>query len=185
MDKYYYVIAQLPMLSFDKPSPMTIEHFLDETKKWLSPRDYSTLSGIELDDTQNPNRGSATLRMVRLFEHRFRRDLALWRQSQKKDGEYKPEAFNLSLVQEGNPLEIERKLLRWRWDFIDTVEKDHHFDLDTLILYFLKLWILKRLSIFNKEIGLERFRNLVSAELDQYETGQEEDSAEQSMAMGE
>jgi len=129
MDRYYYVIAQLPMLSFDKPSPMTIEHFLDETKKWLSSRDYSILSAIELDETDNSRRGSATLRMVRQFEYHFRRDLALWRQSQKKDGEYKPETFNLSLVQEGNPLEIEKKILRWRWDYIDSIEKDHQAEM--------------------------------------------------------
>ena len=185
MDKYYYVIAQLPMLTFDKPSPMTIEHFLDETEKWLSPRDYSILSGIELDDTEYSGRGSAALRKIRSFEYLFRKELALWRQSQKKDGEYKPETFNLSLIQEGNPLEIERKILKWRWDFIESVEKDHHFDLDVLILYFLKLWILKRLSTFIREEGLERFRNLVSAELGQYETGREESSIEETMTSGE
>jgi hypothetical protein len=165
MDKYYYVIGQLPVLSFDKLSPMTMERFLDEAKKWLPHGEYTLLSNVKFNDTYLHKRGPRTWNTYRRFEHDFRKDIASWRQAQRKGVEYKPASFSLALIEEGNPLEIEKKLLKWRWNFIDSLEKDHHFDIDYLILYFLKLQILNRLSLFDREKGLERFRNLVSSVL--------------------
>ena len=94
------------------------------------------------------------------FEYQFRNDLALWRKSLRTGQEYKPTSFPPSLVKEGNPLEIERRLLNRKWDYIEGLEQDHHFDLEFLILYYLKLQILHRLSVFNKEKGMETFQNI-------------------------
>jgi len=64
------------------------------------------------------------------------------------------------VIKEGNPLEIEKKLLLLRWNLIEEKQQEHHFDLEFLILYFLKLQILDRLSSFNKEKGQEIFQKI-------------------------
>ena len=111
MDKYYYIVAQLPLLSFGKTPSMTSDAFLAETGKWLSSRDQKFLSGIRFTDTRLHKKGLRAWYDYRLFEHRFREEIGLWRQSSNKGEEYKPSLFPLSLVQEGNPLDVEKKLL--------------------------------------------------------------------------
>lgn len=160
MDKYYYIVSQLPILFFDKETFMTIDYFLQEAQKWTSIRDYEILSQTNINDISLGKKGPKLWQDYREFEFRFRNDLALWRKSLQLGQEYKPTSFPISLVKEGNPLEIERRLLKRRWDFIEAMEQDHHFDLECLILYYLKLQILRRLFLFNKEKGMETFQNI-------------------------
>ena len=95
----------------------------------------------------------------------FRRDIAAWRKAQKDGMDYKPDSFSVSLIKDGNPLEIERALLRRRWDKIVQLEPDFHFDLEFLILYFFKLQILYKLSLFDKEKGLLIFQKISKVEI--------------------
>lgn len=160
MDKYFYLIAQLPHLVFDKPSFMNVSLFLEEAEKWMSSRDLKKLSKVRLMDTGTHPVQSPVIRKIQQFEKQLRQDLAEWRQANKKNMEFKPATFHASLVKEGNPLEIEKKLQLLRWKFIESLEQDHHFDLDLLQLYYLKLQILQKLAEYQKEKGLERFQQL-------------------------
>ncbi|NOQ97939.1 MAG: DUF2764 family protein [Calditrichae bacterium] len=160
MDKYYYIVSQLPILFFNQETFMTIEYFLQESEKWLSSTDYEILSQVNINDISLEKRGPKLWQKYRELEFEFRNDLALWRKSLQVEQEYKPTSFPPSLVKEGNPLEVERRLLKRRWDFIDGMEQGHHFDLEFIILYYLKLQILHRLFQFNREKGMTTFQNI-------------------------
>ncbi|MBN1781423.1 DUF2764 family protein [bacterium] len=160
MDKYVYLIAQLPTLFFDKAPAMTVSAFLEEAGKWMGNRDLRKLEAVQLLKLDPDIRLPREIREIQQFEEDLRQDLAEWRQSRKRGAEYKPGLFPLSAVREGNPLEVEKKLLLLRWRFIDQFEQDHHFDLTLLMLYYLKLQILEKLAIFNREKGLERFQQI-------------------------
>ena len=62
--------------------------------------------------------------------------------------------------------EVEKKLLEWRWNFIEELSTYHYFDLEFLVLYLLKLQILEKLSLFDKERGLEKFKKTISIEIE-------------------
>ncbi len=160
MDKYYYVISQLPMLFFGKEPDLSIKYFLDESRKWLSARDYRILARVNINEIEQYPKGPEVLRIYQNFEYQLRNDIAHWREAQKKDIEYKPSNFPLSVIKEGNPLEIELKFMQLRWAFIDEIEREHHFDLGMLVLYYLKLQLLQRYFTFNKEEGLKKFQKL-------------------------
>lgn len=160
MDKYYYMVSQLPLLYMERPSPMSIKEFMGEARKWLNPRDYAALARIDLFDTSVDEDGPRLWREYKRFEFDFRSDLSLWRKAHREGEEYKPESFPLSLVREGNPLEVEKKLLEHRWNFLEEKETEHHFDLEFLILYYLKLQILRRLSLFDSEKGMAAFQEI-------------------------
>lgn len=162
MDRFYYIISQLPMLFFEKESFMTIDIFLMEAKKWLSNRGYRVLSQILIDDTSVEKKDPHLWQEYKKFELRFRTDLALWRQSVREGQEIKMTGFPVSIVKDGNPLEVEKRLLAHRWHFLEEMEKEHHFDFGFLIIYFLKLQILQRLSLFNKEKGVEVFKDIIA-----------------------
>ena len=164
MDKYYYIIAQLPTLYFERESFLTVEIFLREAKKWMRSGEYRYLSSIDLFDTSPDQRDPRMWREFKKRETRFRDELAEWRRSRREGKEIKKTAFPVHLVKEGNPLEAEKQLLKYRWEYIEELEKVHHFDLEFLILYFLKLQILRRLALFEKEKGEERYRNVVTAD---------------------
>jgi len=68
-------------------------------------------------------------------------------------------------VREGDPLTVEKNLLLWRWQFLDSLEFGHYFDLEFLIMYYLRLQILKRLFTFNKKIGREKYQQYLEMEL--------------------
>lgn len=173
MDKFYYIVSQLPTLFYDKESFMTIDRFMEEAGKWLAHRDYRILSMVDMNDTSQDMEGPRLWRDYRAFEKRFREDLAAWRKSLRSGQEYKPVHFPSSLVNEGNPLEVEKKLLEYRWNTIEAWEREHDFDLEFLILYLLKLQILRRLASFNKDKGMEVFQEVVNIHLDDLEAERE------------
>jgi len=159
MASHYYLVAQLPMLAFDRDPGITSEAFLQEAQKWLSGADYRALAGCMLLDTGSRKSGPGLFLAYREFERQFRQELASWRKARRENQELKL-SFPAALVREGNPLEVEKKLLRHRWDYIDALTFGHHFDLDFLCAYYLKLQILNRLSLYDREKGLKIFGNL-------------------------
>ena len=100
------------------------------------------------------------LKTFKTFEANLRTDIAEWRKAQKLKQDFKPESFPASVIKEGNPLEIEKRFMEMRWSFIEEMEREHNFDLGVLLLYYLKLQILRRLFTFNKEEGLKKFQKL-------------------------
>ena len=68
-------------------------------------------------------------------------------------------------IDKGTPLDIERKLLFSRWAWIENKEEGHYFDLDFLLMYFIKLQILERLFTFDAQKGKERFMLLCESAL--------------------
>ncbi len=165
MDKYYYVVAQLPLLAFDRETYMTTEMFLEEAEKWLSPADYVILSQARYDATNLTTKAPRLLKQYVEWEYRFRTDLAKWRKALREGQDYKPEYFSASMMKENDPLDVEKALLKRRWAYIEEVEPDHHFDLEFLILYFFKLQILEKLSLYNKEKGLEIFQKISKVDI--------------------
>ncbi|MBN1996108.1 DUF2764 family protein [candidate division KSB1 bacterium] len=160
MDRYYYFISTLPMLFFDREVQLQREVFLDEASRWLSGGDYKILTSMDMRTISGEIGGHPIARWYSRFETGLRRETAAWRTAQKNNQDYKTTLFPVALLKEGNPLDVEKKLLKLRWDELDERERDYHFDLAYVMIYYLKLQILYRLSTFNKEKGLEKFQKL-------------------------
>ena len=165
MDKYYFLIAELPTLFFGKEPEISVEYFLAEAEKWMNAKDFQILSRVDINDYLWNPKNPRVLRDYLDFEEKLRSDIAQFRESKKQDLDYKPASFPASVIKEGNPLEIETKLLELRWSVIDEMEREHHFDLGFLVLYYLKLQILRRYFTFNKEEGLKKFQKLYEVSL--------------------
>jgi hypothetical protein len=161
MDKYYYLISQMPTLLFAQELPITRRYFLEQSRKWLDKDDYDCMVQANINEfALLRNIPSSILVNFRVFEYRLRQELVLWRKARKEGHEYKSIMFPSSLLKEGNPLEKERNLLKFRWQFIEEQEIGHSFDLDAVVAYFLKLQILERYFLFEKEKGREKFQSL-------------------------
>ncbi len=157
MDKYYYFVSQLPALQFGKETPISVEKFLNEASQWLTANDFKLLlkaNEIKMPVEKVENR---VLQQYFEFDAQVRSDIAHWRYAQRREEDFKPSTLSASFMKEGNPLEIEIRIMEKYWNFIDEMERDHHFDITFIIIYFIKLKLLFRLFVFNKETGLQKF----------------------------
>ncbi len=161
MSKYYYLVSQLPFLKFEEPLPLKEEYFLEEAKKWLSKKDFAVLEHADINEfIQVKKKEPQILKEFKRYEYFIRKELSLFRQARKQGREYKPEKEINEMVSSGNPLQIEDRLLRLRWGFLEESETKYNFDLNYIVVYFLKMQIIKRHKVFDKEKGLERFKEM-------------------------
>ena len=158
MDRYYYIASQLPFLQMNLDTDFTQEKFFYEAEKWLTGKDYQQLEEADINNTKSSPSDFSTVKKYKEFETDLRNELVAWRKAKKDGYEYKTTLIPQNLLKEGNPLEIEKKLLLMRWDFLDEIGLDHYFDFEFLVLYNYKLQILKRLKSFDKELGLKKFK---------------------------
>ncbi len=167
MDKYYYLIAQLPELTFGEEPDISKNSFLEEAGKWLSFSDLKNLREAELDNLREPHENGMLKRYFD-FEQSLRSELAEYRRS--RGGEKKEHRSRLVLsadLLEGNPLEVEKKLFFLRWQMIEDIAAGHVFSREAVFAYFLRLQILCRMSEFNKEKGKEEFNKLIEVKDEQ------------------
>ncbi len=73
--------------------------------------------------------------------------------------EYLPEAFETAreVFSQGSPADAEDALGRARWSILDRLEVGHYFDIDTLVIYHLRLQLLERKARMNDETGREEY----------------------------
>lgn len=79
------------------------------------------------------------------------------------------EAFN-----HDSPLSGEDILNRARWSRLDDLEAGHYFDLDRIIVYYLKLQILARRRLFAHDRGEEAFTRITDTIINDYYQEQSE-----------
>jgi len=139
----------MPYLKFGGEAPLSVDAFLDECEKWLTPADMETLlaSRDALDEWKT-------------FDKALRADLASARRARKNNETYKTSAEIKRVLSMETPLLRERALEELRWKFIEDISASCFFDLKWLMFYFLKLRMLERLTSFNKDRGEKIFHDM-------------------------
>ena len=165
MDKYYYIISQLPTLHFGKEPLLSDASFMAGVEKWLPSTPFTVLKRLDFSDTDYRSGDTALVRDYKSFEHDLRRDLAEYRAARKAGKSCSPRTCDVELVSQGTPLEIEINLLKLRWGFLCDRDIGHHFDFDVLAGYRLKLLILEYLARFDTEKGWQKFKQHVGVKL--------------------
>jgi len=157
MDKYYYFVSQLPFLCFHQKPLLDSQGFLQEARKWLSQKDFTSLELAAPDVFSQSRYMPQVLISYRVFEKSLREALAFLRGAT----ELRPEPQQLektkAILAGGDPLEKERKLLFARWQYIEELQAGHFFDISFIVLYYLKLQLLEQLFSFDKEKGQKVF----------------------------
>ena len=160
MDKYYYLISQLPELKFGGEVSVSRNEFLKQALEWLSENDFALLEKVDVNDFSLNDDDCSVIKKYKDFERNLREEIAKHRNALKKKEEYELREPLKSILTEGNPLDVEKKLLYLRWRFIEELQLFHYFDIGFLILYLLKIQILSRLAVFDKEKGRAVFDEL-------------------------
>jgi hypothetical protein len=169
VSQYYYFVASLPGLSYETERAQTPESFLEDARAHLSRGDAEALMRARIDAPVELESGPQSVVSWQRFERGLRNALVRIRAARKgvdateyiradehgRDDSDRPgledaarEAFG-----EESPLSGEAALNRLRWAFLDELEVGHFFDLDRVIIHYLKLQILARKAMFTREDG--------------------------------
>jgi hypothetical protein len=171
--QYYYTVATLPHLHHDSGAPFKSTELIEFFRSRLAPEDFVLIENCSLvrEKTQGPF--SPVLHRWYSWEKNLRNELLLLRSKNKKsDGEkyrqpvdaYEAEARKAAFTafSHEDPFAAEEILHMARWSFLDECEVGHHFDIEKLIVYLLKLLLLERRASFDVERGKERLGRILS-----------------------
>ena len=188
MGSYYYLIAQLPFLTYGQQAPMSSQAFKDlvipglghDDSRSLSMCNLAVVSANRLEET-DPLGTKITSQFVRNWfewEDALRLNLAKIR-SQKFKRENTDQKFQdapeypadaaaaaKTAAAMDSPLEAELFLDRARWNAIDSFGGIDYFNENTIFAYHLKLQIMERGEAFNMEEGFTEYKTLYASILE-------------------
>ena len=165
--KYYYLVASLPYLEFNKDIAINKAKFLEECEKWLTPKDFELLSSA---DICSETAFLGTTDLFRTFKEKddeITKELAAFREARRRGEEPRVEGNIRIAVEQENPLLMEREIEKIRWDYFEEVKTGHYFDINFLVIYFLQLQLMERLAGFDKDKGESYFYKLCEVNYDQ------------------
>ena len=158
--KYYYLVASLPYLYFDEQGGMTKDLFLEECRRWLEEGDLNALLSADIAMPYLSGGERKVIREWKLFDMALREVVAAMRTKDTRLGAQEKTAALKEKLEGKDPLESEKIIEKIRWDFLEGEEYKYTFDINWLILYWLKVQILERLSRFDHEQGIDIFNKL-------------------------
>jgi len=182
--EYYYLMAQLPYLMYDKKPPMSSEKFKELASSQLSRADASVLKYLSLDVKVDADSSQADTAEIRIdtgcefvdkwneWERTLRlnlarhRSLRLYPNEETVNPPVVPDdayaAAALVFTQDGSPLDGEILLDKARWNAIDLMTGSDYFHENNAYAYYLKLLILERRELFEAEKGFSEYKSLYS-----------------------
>ena len=176
--EYYYLVSSLPLLRLDDPPPLTSEAFLELCRAHLAEARFRRLLAADLIPEGEP--GGAADGGWRAWETYVRNLLAAVRGTalRRETGDsLRPELDVFpgdrrrveEIMNEGDPAARERALDELRWRRLDDLAVGHHFDVDALVVYRLRLRILEKWAAREPERGKHNLAELVGAGVGQAE----------------
>ncbi|GAB1484426.1 hypothetical protein MASR2M78_32440 [Treponema sp.] len=176
MGSYYYLVAQLPAISYAAAPPISSVEFKELAGDLLTSPDAALLSACTLDPepliSEAASRTSSFLiEQWRIWEGALRLNLAKLR-SQKLKWDSLIEAPNdpmdaIAVARAAmaleSPLEAELFLDRSRWEAIEAFSGFDYFGRDTVYAYLLKLYLLERKALFRVEEGFAEYKAIYAS----------------------
>jgi len=168
--QYYYLVASLPLLSYDSERIPSRDEFLDTCRQHLSARDYRLVASASTADLQPIAPTCRTLGLWRRWETALRNELVRLRAKKKKaeaeayllasPGNIEAQGIAREAFDQESPLQAEDVLNRARWGYLDELEVGHYFDVPKILIYALRLEILGRKALFEERKGREMFEEI-------------------------
>lgn len=163
MASYYYLISSLPMLRADQEMPFSYGTFLEMCRSAVGSSTYKLLENLSAASREGP-----LLKEWSGFYGALAEEMAYQRNVRLGKAAEAPAIRDEETVRTvgqalnaKNPLEAELMLLGLEFDRLDALVSMHYFDDYVLFGYALKLKLLERLTVFDKDSGKAEFKRLL------------------------
>lgn len=149
---HIYLISSLPMLQFGMKPPFSFSRFIERCEGLIPDEEVALLGSLPSAAGEGQ---ATTLNKWQDLDRQLRNELVKIRAVHKKidprkylrGDEYVEPAIMraaINAARQPSPLEAERLLDLERWRALEEMAVGHYFDLDSLIIFGLKLLILER-----------------------------------------
>ena len=181
MANYYYLMAQLPTISFGSKPAFNYEEFEELAFRYINKKDRDLLKSLSLEPTRNDKKTSSqVLNKWYEFERSLRIALEQVRSAKLKwdapisydervllSSAFTPVQIARTAASIQNPLEAETFLDNARFQAADTVRGAENFSSDGIFAYAVKLLLRERASRFEMEKGKEEYSSIYNTILDE------------------
>ncbi|MGL1894132.1 MAG: DUF2764 domain-containing protein [Spirochaetaceae bacterium] len=181
MSQYYFTAASLPLLSIDSKPSITVDSFLSTCELHLTDSDYNILKNSSIRVPEDEDALSGVSKECWDWEKSLRNELVKLRAGKMElsseaylregDPAFGTGRIAAEAIKCESPLEAENFLNASRLAFLDTLSVGHYFDLTFLVIYYLKLQLFDRVSLFDSEKGFEKYQEIYKNILTAYEAG--------------
>ena len=165
MREYFYTIVALETIKPDEKAPVSEADFLRLAEDTIDARDYQVLIKSRWGATGPAGNDFAD--HILTWEKELRLELAKNRIASMKldpppplphsDGSFNMQDKVRNVLALDSPLDMEMALNQLRWSFLEDMGACHFFDIEALVVYYMKLQIVLRRENFQKELGKEAF----------------------------
>jgi hypothetical protein len=185
MAQYYYAVATLPTLSLEETSYLTIENFLEFMQEQLTEEDYNHLRRATLDPPEEfgdmPAAYVTFARFVVALRNALSKERAgelgweleehLRLDDRGETGVTEPEAMSRAkeALNADNPFRAEEAIVRAQWALLDELEVGRFFNIEKIIIYYLRLQLCERFGNMTVERGMDRFDEQYSRVANQFQ----------------
>lgn len=172
MSNYYYLVSSLPMLFFHHGQPfISYKSFMEDCRRLIKHNDYIHLLNTKLNSDHFYNNTTSTFMIWQKSNFALRNELVRLRAKKLNidPQQYiRPYYIDQSVseiikdnIEDFTPLQAEFHLMELQWRILEFLQSGHHFDLEFLILYSLKLQLLERKALLTDETGKARFNSII------------------------
>jgi hypothetical protein len=172
MSNYYYLVSSLPILFFHHGLPVIrYKSFMEDCRRLMNRRDFNCLSFAKLNSDHFYDNATGTFMIWQKISFALRNELVRLRAKKLNiDPQQfiRPYYLDQSLsetvkdnIEDFTPLHAELHLMELQWKLLDYLQSGHHFDLEFLIIYSLKLQLLERKVLLGDETGKTRFESII------------------------
>ena len=171
MKNYFYTLAALKTLRLGEKTPVSEEYFLQFAEDTIDAHSYQVLLKSRWGLTEPT--GFSFADRILSWEKELRLELARARILKLPfdiSSDHKSPVANYSLIEQvrvamalESPLDAERYLDQLRWSYLEEIGARHYFDLEALVVYYLKLQLVLRQEKFQEELGRDAFKKEYAA----------------------
>ncbi len=181
MGQYYFTAATLPLLSSDSKPTITVDSFLSSCELHVTKSDYQILVNSSIKVPENEEALHGVAKTCWEWEKSLRNELVKLRAANMEinadehirtgDVAFGTHRIATEAIKIESPLEAENYLNIARLAFLESLCVGHFFDLTFLVIYYLKLQVLDRVSCFDSEVGYKKYQEIYKNILTAYEAG--------------
>ena len=170
MKEQYYLVSQLPDISSERSVlPITEKYYRDLCSRFMTGRSLELLNKLSLEPSKMPeSTGSSFLDAWYEHERALRYALCQVRaQKMKKDAGSIPVSITADIVQAArtavgmeSPLSAEQFLYEYRLSVLNNLQPLDTFSEDYVFAYGIKLMLVQRMKVFDKEKGSDSYHKI-------------------------
>ncbi|MBN2060634.1 MAG: hypothetical protein JW882_09500 [Deltaproteobacteria bacterium] len=175
MGEYFYLVSSLPGLKPEGSIPISTKEFVETCARLMKKSDFELLQAAMLNTVEIEPHQNDLIGRWQAYEYGLRNELVRLRarkhsidpESSLHQPFLNPQMAALAreIFDEESPLKAEQRYIKVLWAALDELQACQSFNLEYLMVYYLKLQLLERKTLFRLDAGKQKLESITRGEL--------------------